>query len=403
MSSDSDNSTSGGSDNDPLAGLIPPPTEVNDTHKVHSVAAACIALCIVACLTVSSRLVLRVRKRDIGLDDIAIVPATLLYIGWTGLAAYVNLHAGVGKPLWEVTMTEFTIWFKASLPIAILYDTVSSPKTGIVAAAWLYPIMSASIRVSTLFFYRRIFAKTSDRLKNIIRVLLALQAVYVVVFSIVPGFMCRPFYYAWRPLERQLHCSDLYYYNYQVALYAVSMFFDLALLVLPIGPVWRLQMPIARRIGTVVLFALGAAACVAAAYKLGVFVDQQNHYIPTDMTWLQYLMSRFVPGQFNLYGTTFWIPSQVEPTVALVGTSMPALKQWFRHASERLGSRDTKNTSAHSGSGSNHSKHLPRVSAGARRSDTSLIGSANEQQDISLDTMGHSYAGQERAAAEGER
>ena len=30
------------------------------------------------------------------------------------MAAYVNLHAGVGKPLWEITVGEYSIWFKVS-------------------------------------------------------------------------------------------------------------------------------------------------------------------------------------------------------------------------------------------------------------------------------------------------
>lgn len=38
-------------------------------------------------------------------------------------------------------------------------------------------------------------------------------------------------------------------------------------------------------------------------------------------------MSRLIPPQFDSYGTTFWIPSQVEPAVALVGTSLPAIRQ----------------------------------------------------------------------------
>lgn len=28
------------------------------------------------------------------------------------MAGYVNLHAGVGKPLWEITLGEYSIWFK---------------------------------------------------------------------------------------------------------------------------------------------------------------------------------------------------------------------------------------------------------------------------------------------------
>lgn len=30
------------------------------------------------------------------------------------MAAYVNLHAGVGKPLWEITVGEFSVWFKVA-------------------------------------------------------------------------------------------------------------------------------------------------------------------------------------------------------------------------------------------------------------------------------------------------
>jgi hypothetical protein len=32
-----------------------------------------------------------------------------------------------------------------------------------------------------------------------------------------------------------------------------------------------------------------------------------------------------MPPQYNVYGKIFWIPSHVEPTVALIGTSIPAL------------------------------------------------------------------------------
>lgn len=36
------------------------------------------------------------------------------YIGWIVLALYVNFNAGVGKPLWEITVGEFSVWFKVS-------------------------------------------------------------------------------------------------------------------------------------------------------------------------------------------------------------------------------------------------------------------------------------------------
>ena len=47
-------------------------------------------------------------------------------------------------------------------------------------------------------------------------------------------------------------------------------------------------------------------------------------------------MSLLVPPQFDTYGVTFWIPSQVEPTVALIGTSLPAMQQSLVSAAQRV-------------------------------------------------------------------
>lgn len=49
--------------------LIPPPTETNDTHKVYSVAAACITLGVVSSLFVCMRLGTRMWYRSFGADD----------------------------------------------------------------------------------------------------------------------------------------------------------------------------------------------------------------------------------------------------------------------------------------------------------------------------------------------
>lgn len=59
----------------PQPTLLPPPTVVDDTHKVYSIAVACVTLGVVASLTVLSRFALRIRARAFGLDDWAMVPA----------------------------------------------------------------------------------------------------------------------------------------------------------------------------------------------------------------------------------------------------------------------------------------------------------------------------------------
>ncbi|PYH43914.1 uncharacterized protein BP01DRAFT_322246 [Aspergillus saccharolyticus JOP 1030-1] len=292
------------------AALLPPPAEINNTHKVYSVAVGCIILGIIAAFVVLARLFQRWRTGAFGADDYCIMPGLVLYLGWTTMAAYVNLHAGVGKPLWEITLAEYTIWYQ-----------------GIVGSAFLYPAMSATIRSSVILLYRRTFAASYPGMLLAIWTLLGCQMIYVIVFTVIEGFICTPFSAAWtNPLLREQHCNDWRYYYIQVALFSCSMSFDAILLVLPIYPVSKLQMPLQKRIGVGAVLILGAAASIAAAYKLGVFVDQMNRIDSINPYWLQYAMSRVTPPQFDKYGLTFWIPSQVEPCVGLIGASLPALR-----------------------------------------------------------------------------
>lgn len=75
-------------------------------------------------------------------------------------------------------------------------------------------------------------------------------------------------------------------------------------------------------------------------------------YTHIDPRWMTTQLSRVVPPQFDAYGYTFWIPSQVEPTVALIGTSLPAMSQalmklspQFKKFMATIGStRGTKNS-----------------------------------------------------------
>ena len=259
--------------------LLPPPETINNTHKVYSVAIACIVLGIISSGCVILRLMQRLSTRSFGPDDYVIIPGLvsldigiktllssercddqMLYIGWTAMAAYVNLHAGVGKPLWEITVGEFSVWFKVTRQgIGVIEATLSNQMLqGIIGSAWIYPAMSMSIRTSILLTYHRIFAKSMPTVRFIIRFLLSLQVIYLIVYSILPAFICRPLNKAWHPLERQQYFNDWYYYYLQVALYSTSMAFDVILLVLPLYPISQLQMALRKRIGIGSILVLGA-------------------------------------------------------------------------------------------------------------------------------------------------
>jgi hypothetical protein len=60
-------------------------------------------------------------------------------------------------------------------------------------------------------------------------------------------------------------------------------------------------------------------------------------------------MSRAIPPQWDKYGYTFWIPTHVEPTVAIIGSSLPALRNHLQIPFQKLSSVISKSrTSANS-------------------------------------------------------
>ncbi|KAF2012411.1 hypothetical protein BU24DRAFT_484056 [Aaosphaeria arxii CBS 175.79] len=266
--------------------LLPPPTRINDVHKHYDVAVSVIVMMILATGISIGRLIIRKNTRSFGNDDWAMIPAL-----------------------------------------------------GIVATAFIYPAMTAAIRVSILLFYLRIFGKTQSIIKWVIWACLALTAVYVAVFSIIPGLICTPLSATWHILTRKDHCkSDQMYYDYNVALYSASLGMDILLLIIPIYPVMGLRMPLRRRLGALFIFALGTSACVAASYKLAVWVTQWQRTGNIDPSWFKTQMSRVIPPQWDSFGYTFWLPSQVEPTVAIIGSALPAYRQHLFHLYQRISS-----------------------------------------------------------------
>lgn len=110
----------------------------------------------------------------------------------------------------------------------------------------------------------------------------------------------------------------------------------------------------------------------------------------------RYAMSRLIPPQFDSYGTTFWIPSQVEPAVALIGTSLPAIRQsltapprstklWTSWWSSRSGSgRTSTSTSTNTTAATAGAAAKRGAGERAPRPGPSWIKSPSEVSDIEL-------------------
>ncbi|KAH7322481.1 hypothetical protein B0I35DRAFT_425871 [Stachybotrys elegans] len=294
-----------------LSNLIPPPTEIDNSNQVYSVPVACIVLGVITTILVLLRLGGRIWCKSFGTDDWVTLAALVLFVGWTVLAAYANLAGGVGKPLWEVTLGEWSIFWTTTL-----------------ASTFLYPSVSGAIRISSVLFFQRLFAH-GTKSKWFLWILLALQVVYIIVFSIISGFLCDPIREIQDPFEVLMFCDFDLFFNTRTSVYVLAIAFDLALAIFPMVIVYRLQMPAKKRITAAAIFLVGAVATVASIYKFALHIRSQQEVPHIDPKWFSYLMSRFVLPTSVSIGITFWIPCQIELSVALMGMSLPAIRQLY--------------------------------------------------------------------------
>lgn len=122
---------------------------------------------------------------------------------------------------------------------------------------FMYPSMSGTIRISTVFFYKRLFSH--DRTTKIaLDVLLYFQVAYIIAFTITPAFICNPIWKIKEPTEVLLYCKFDYYSANQTAVYVVSIASDIALAIFPIIIVYKLQLPAKKRITAALIFLFGA-------------------------------------------------------------------------------------------------------------------------------------------------
>ena len=119
--------------------------------------------------------------------------------------------------------------------------------------------MSALIRTSLLLQFLRIFVpmRTPRRLFNFVRLLIVLNVLFYVSDTIATTFQCVPRKKIWRP-HTPGHCLNLIAHVLRTAVANVCS--DIFIAGLPIKAVWRLQMPMKRKIQISAIFGIGLSS-----------------------------------------------------------------------------------------------------------------------------------------------
>ena len=125
----------------------------------------------------------------------------------------------------------------------------------VLVAEGFYGIGFGCVKLSTLLLYRRIFP--SQTLRGLCRFLWAIGITVVLCIfgmELAIVFQCHPIQGAWNPLLKA-KCVDINKIFMGVS--GANVATDLALLIVPLPHLWRLQIPLTTKIQLLGIFSMG--------------------------------------------------------------------------------------------------------------------------------------------------
>ncbi|KAE8377588.1 hypothetical protein BDV26DRAFT_293061 [Aspergillus bertholletiae] len=164
-----------------------------------------------------------------------------------------------------------------------------------------YILAPPTVKLSLLLLYRRIFV--SSRFLIIVYVVGAAVSVWVTIMAFLAIFNCKPISAFW---TGQGQCIP--FKQFAIGYAIVNIITDLAVWLMPIPSMWKLQLPTAQKIALTLIFVLGLIDCGAALVRL--------------------LSSMLVLGNWDVthdYARGFmW--SIIEVSLAIVCTCLPTMR-----------------------------------------------------------------------------
>ncbi|KAL4884945.1 hypothetical protein BJY04DRAFT_181010 [Aspergillus karnatakaensis] len=272
------------------------PTELPEhpPHLVHTVrgitATVGLGALIVCCLRLVTR---KFISHSFGLDDYLVIVALILVLLFAILSIVVTFY-GVG-------------YHMATIP----EDTLDTMQYIVYISLCTYLFPALAVKTSLTVFIMRIFpTKTITRIGKgmiIFMVLMTISGEFPLIFQ------CKPVRAAYDKSDPNFSCysADVLM---QIQLYqAILMFLiDVVIIGLPMPTIWKLQMPIRRRLTIIALFALGLIACAAGLARIPLLGYQKDAV------------------DFSSAGALPLILMNTEYCLGLITGSLPSLMVLFR-------------------------------------------------------------------------
>ncbi|RAK99528.1 uncharacterized protein BO80DRAFT_426515 [Aspergillus ibericus CBS 121593] len=184
-------------------------------------------------------------------------------------------------------------------------DVPTDNIAGIVELLYVFQIFyvlgPASVKLSLLFLYRRVFERS--KFLRLVYGMMGLIVVFGIVVTFMAIFNCTPISAFWTSKGK---CFDFKFFALGYAV--VNIVTDLAIWLMPIPIVWKIQMPIQQKIALSFIFALGLFDCGAAVARLCLSMLILDN---SDITW------DYAPG-------FMW--SIIEVSIGILCTCLPTMR-----------------------------------------------------------------------------
>ncbi|KAI9835786.1 MAG: hypothetical protein M1838_005222 [Thelocarpon superellum] len=294
----------------------PPPTPgyINNPGGSETVRFSTI-LPALATFAVAGRLILRqVQRVGWATDDYLIVFALVCI--WTLCAFNVYIwHYGLGLHITEVPIEDRVKALK------LLY-------------AWnlVYILDIGAVKLSILFFYKRVFA-IDPRTRTILFILMSVIVAWVVAYFFAMLAQCAPVQYFWtRAAGAEGQCDNTY------ALYISENIFnvitDVFIYVFPMPIVWALQITRAQKFGLMLIFMAGGLVCAISIVRTTTIKE----LVDPDFTWADTNAGNWTQLEICIACITACLPT----TRALVVRWVSPFRSWTSSKRNKYGTHTSK-------------------------------------------------------------
>ncbi|ORY19056.1 hypothetical protein BCR34DRAFT_260972 [Clohesyomyces aquaticus] len=314
----------------------------------------------------------RSRRQPLQVDDWLSLASLFLVVGLaTTLFIGVAQHAlGYPTPMpplagrSDLTATDKVIVITARLQYIFL--TISVPTLGL-------------IKLAVLTFYRRIFVVDKGNLRNghnfVYIAMMCIVVVWAGGFCLSFMFACKGNFTAWWTSAMSLITNCVNTLELLFA-FAVSDFItDAIVILLPLPKIWSLRLPLARKLGVMMVFLLGSIAIAASLIRMIWVIWARQIGFDTSFDEDRMLLAFATSSErlhltFLVLITTLLFWCQVEVSLGLLAACLPTLRGLFQSQSVdsiiqswrgKLSLRSSKvSTTASSTDSLRHESHEPK-------------------------------------------